>query len=344
MCTTFRIRTASGDVVVGRTMEFALDLGWRLLVIPRGTEFTGTAPDGPGHAFRADHGFVGVGALGRSAATDGINDAGLSAALLYLPGYAEYQSADGVPAGELVSPDEVASLVLAGAGSVREAIDVVSNVTVWNRVEDLLASAPHGEGPDWQGTVLPIHLVLFDAGGDAAVVEWVGGERHVHENPVGVCTNAPPFDWHVTNLRNYVNLSATNVSPLDLDGLSVKGLGEGTGLLGLPGDWTPPSRFVRATAIAHATLPVESTDAAMHAALHIVNAFDIPKGVVRSPEGGDFTAWSSVIDLAGRRYVLRTYDDPTPRILALDDLDLSLGASMHSAPLPSDPGFLALEL
>ncbi len=332
MCTTFRIRTTSGEVVIGRTMEFALDLGWRLLVIPCGTELTGTAPDGPGHAFRADHGFVGVGALGRSSATDGINDAGLYAALLYLPGFAEYQPSDDVPAGELVSPDEVASLVLAGAGSVREAVEVVSDVTVWNRVEDLL------------GAPLPIHLVLFDAGGDAAVVEWVGGERHIHENPVGVCTNAPPFDWHVTNLRNYVNLSATNVSPLELDGLAVKGLGEGTGLLGLPGDWTPPSRFVRATAIAHATLPVESGDPAMLAALHIVNAFDIPKGVVRSPEGGDFTAWSSVIDLAARRYVLRTYDDPTPRILALDDLDLPVGASMLSAPLPSDPGFLALEL
>jgi choloylglycine hydrolase len=332
MCTTFRIRTASGDVVIGRTMEFALDLGWRLLVVPRATELTGTAPGGPGHSFTADHGFVCVGALGRSSATDGINDAGLSAALLYLPGYADYQPADGVPADQLVSPDEVATLVLAGAGSVREAIDVVSNVTVWNRVEDLL------------GSPLPIHLVLFDAGGDAAVVEWVGGERHVHENPVGICTNAPPFDWHVTNLRNYVNLSATNVSPLDLGGLSIKGLGEGTGLLGLPGDWTPPSRFVRASAIAHAALPVDSTDSGLLAALHIANAFDIPKGVVRSPEGGDFTAWSSVIDLAGRRYVLRTYDDPTPRILALDDLDLSAGASMHSAPLPSEPGFLALAL
>jgi choloylglycine hydrolase len=332
MCTTFRIRTTSGDVVVGRTMEFALDLGWRLLVIPRGTELAGTAPDGPGRSFSADHAFVGVGALGRSSATDGINDAGLYAGLLYLPGFADYQPADGVPAGELVSPDEVASLVLAGAGSVREAIDVVSGVTVWNRVEDLL------------GSVLPIHLVLYDAGGDAAVVEWVGGERHVHENPVGVCTNAPPFDWHVTNLRNYVNLSATNVSPLDLDGLSIKGLGEGTGLLGLPGDWTPPSRFVRATAIAHATMPVDGADAGMLAALHIANAFDIPKGVVRSPEGGDFTAWSSVIDLASRRYVLRSYDDPTPRILALDELDLAAGAPMHSAPLPSDPGFLAFKL
>jgi choloylglycine hydrolase len=332
MCTTFRIRTTSGNVVVGRTMEFALDLGWRLLVIPRGTELTGTAPEGPGYSWAADHGFVGVGALGRSSATDGINDAGLYAALLYLPGFAEYQPADGVAADRLVSPDEVASLVLSGAGSVREAIDLVSEVTVWNRVEDLL------------GSVLPIHLVLFDATGDAAVVEWVGGVRHVHENPVGVCTNAPPFDWHMTNLRNYVNLSATNVAPVDLDGVAINGLGQGTGLLGLPGDWTPPSRFVRATAIAHATLPVDDADAGMLSALHIVNAFDIPKGVVRSPEGGDFTAWSSVIDLANQRYVLRTYDDPTPRMVALTDLDLTAGTPMQSTPLPSDPGFLPFAL
>lgn len=330
MCTSFRIRTTSGDVVIGRTMEFASDLGWRLLVIPRATRLTGTAPDGPGHSFTVEHGFVGVGALDRNSATDGINDAGLYAALLYLPGFADYQPADGVPAGALVSPDEVASLVLAGAGSVREAIDIVSEVTVWNRIEDLL------------GSVLPIHLVLYDAGGDAAVVEWVGGERHVHDNPVGVCTNAPPFDWHLYNLRNYVNLSATNVGPLDLDGVEITGLGQGTGLLGLPGDWTPPSRFVRATAIAHATLPVDGADAGMLAALHIVNAFDIPKGLVRSPEGDDFTAWSSVIDLVHRRYLLRTYDDPTPRMLALEDVDLSAGAPTLSAPLPSDPGFLPL--
>ncbi len=63
---------------------------------------------------------------------------------------------------------------------------------------------------------------------------------------------------------------------------------------------------------------------------------------MRSPEGDDFTAWSSVIDLVGRRYLLRSYDDPTPRMLALEDLDLSAGAPMHSAPLPSDPGFLPL--
>jgi choloylglycine hydrolase len=313
-------------------MEFAQDLGWRLLVAPRGTEFAGTAPDGPGRVWSARHGFVGVGALGRSSATDGVNEAGLYAGLLYLPGFAAYQSEDGVPAGDLVSADELASLVLAGAGSVREAVQLVSEVVVWNRVEPVL------------GDILPIHLVLHDADGDAAVVEWVGGERRVHDNPLGVCTNAPPFDWHVTNLRNYVNLSATNVAPLELDGVEIKGLGEGTGLLGLPGDWTPPSRFIRATAIAQATLPVPDGDAGMLAALHVVNAFDIPRGLVRGANGGDYTQWSTVVDLTGRRYALRSYDDPTPRVLALGELALDAGGELRSLPLPSDRAFAPFEL
>jgi choloylglycine hydrolase len=327
MCTTFRLHTTSDEVLIGRTMEFAEDLGWRLLVVPCGAEFTGTAPGGAGRSWAAHHGFVGVGALGRNSATDGVNDAGLYAGLLYLPGFAAYQPHEGVPAADLVSADELASLVLAGAGSVREAVELASRVVVWNRVEELL------------GDVLPVHLVLYDASGDAAVVEWVGGERRVHENPVGVCTNAPPFDWHVTNLRNYVNLSATNVAPTELDGIEIRGLGEGTGLLGLPGDWTPPSRFVRATAIAQATLPVDGTDAGLLAALHVVNAFDIPRGLVRGAGGGDYTQWSTVVDLAGRRYGLRTYDDPTPRVLSLGDLGLERGGKIRTLPLPSDPAF-----
>lgn len=326
MCTTFRLRARDSAVIVGRTMEFAADLGWRLLVVPRGTALTGTAPDGPGRAFAATYGFVGVGALGRLAATDGLNEAGLYAGLLYLPGYAEYQDATGVPAGDLVSPDEVAALVLAGAATVAEAVEIIESVTVWNRLEEALG-----------GAILPIHLVLHDRAGNAVVVEWVGGVRTVHDNPVGVATNSPPFDWHLTNLRNYVNLRATNVDPLALDGLTLTAIGEGSGLLGLPGDWTPPSRFVRATAIAQATEEIDDGPTAVGAALHIANAFDIPKGVVRDPHGGDYTAWISVSDLANGRYVLRTYGDPTPRSIALADLDLSPGAPVRQLELPSEP-------
>jgi choloylglycine hydrolase len=96
--------------------------------------------------------------------------------------------------------------------------------------------------------------------------------------------------------------------------------------------------------VAHATLPTDGADAGMLAALHVVNAFDIPRGVVRSHHGDDFTAWSSVADLSSRRYVLRAYDDPTPRILRLSDLGLENGDAIRTAPLPSEPAFQRLEV
>ena len=78
--------------------------------------------------------------------------------------------------------------------------------------------------------------------------------------------------------------------------------------------------------------------------MHVVNAFDIPKGVVRSHDGDDFTAWSSVADLATGRYVVRTYADPTPRIVRLDELGLQDGEEIRTVPLPSEPVFQALEV
>lgn len=328
MCTTFRMRAEDDSIVVGRTMEFGADLGWEILAIGRGAEFTGTAPDGPGRTWTADHSLVGVGALGRNSATDGINDAGLYAGLLYLPGFAEYEDHTGVEASDLISADEVASLVLATSATVDEAVAAIESVVVWNRLEDALG-----------GSILPIHLILHDRSGAAAVIEWVGGERTVHINELGVATNAPPFEWHLLNRRNFVNLSATNVPPLEIEGHQIRGLGEGTGLLGLPGDWTPPSRFVRATALTAAAHPGADADAAMLNALHIVNSFDIPKGLIRGGPFEDFTCWSTVCDLAGGRYAIRAYDDPSPRLVEIAGLELTDGEVRHMA-MPADARIL----
>jgi choloylglycine hydrolase len=222
--------------------------------------------------------------------------------------------------------------VLAQASTVAEAVALVESVVVWDRQEEVLGSS------------LPVHLVLFDRTGAGAVVEWVGGERHVHDNPVGVCTNSPPFDWHLINLRNYVNLSVTGAGALELDGLEVRPIGQGSGLLGLPGDWTPPSRFVRATAMAQSAVELADADEALHTALHIINNFDIPRGLVRAAEGNEYTGWVTVGDLANGRYVIRTYEDPTPRVVALADLDLAGGGEPRQLALPSSPTIPGFEL
>ena len=111
-----------------------------------------------------------------------------------VPGYAEYEPADGADAAQMLSPMDMASFVLATCATVGDAIAAMESVTVWS-------------GPMPVIGVPPLHLVLHDATGRSAVIEYVGGERHVYENPLGVCTNSPPLDWHLANLRNYINLT-----------------------------------------------------------------------------------------------------------------------------------------
>ena len=132
----------------------------------------------------------------------------------------------------------------------------------------------------------PCHYIVNDASGQCVVLEYVNGELKIHDNPLGVITNSPTFDWHVTNLRNYVNLTVNNVPPVEISGIKLPGFGQGSGMLGLPGDFTPPSRFIRAVAFSQSALPVATADEGVLQAFHILNQFDIPKGAARGVEHG----------------------------------------------------------
>jgi choloylglycine hydrolase len=123
----------------------------------------------------------------------------------------------------------------------------------------------------------------------------------------------------MTNLRNYVNLSVTSVPPLDMGGMKLSQLGQGAGMHGLPGDFTPPSRFVRAVAFTQAEVPSATGDEAVLQAFHILNQFDIPLGSVRDASDGamESTQWTTVSDMRNLRWYFRTYDDATIRMVDL---------------------------
>ena len=176
------------------------------------------------------------------------------------------------------------------------------------------------------GFVPPVHFIVTDAGGNSVVLEYVGGDLKVHANLFGVMTNAPTFDWHMTNLSNYVTMSDKNVEKIDLGGKEIKGLGQGSGMLGLPGDFTPPSRFVRAVAFSKSALPVEKAKDGVLQAFHILNQFDIPKGSARGIDQGkevsDYTLWTSAADLKNLRYYFRTFDNSRIRMVDMKAVDL----------------------
>jgi choloylglycine hydrolase len=311
-CTGILLTAADGTVVHARTLEFAIDLKSDVILVPRGYARTGTTPDGKsGKSWTAKYASLGANGLGLPVLFDGLNEKGLSAGLFYFPNMAKYQPYSPSDADKTIAPWELGSYILDNFASVDEVKENVSKILVGEVVY----------GP-WK-FVPGIHFIVQDASGKSLVIEYVDGKLNIHDDPLGVMSNTPTFDWHMTNLSNYVKLSDANAPPLQLGPVKITGFGQGSGMLGLPGDFTPPSRFVRAAAFSQAELPSNIGDEAVVKAFKILNNFDIPKGSLREgkDEHGnvvvDYTAWTSANDLKAKRFYFRTYENSQIRMVDL---------------------------
>ncbi len=307
-CTSIRIKTVDGLVFYARTMEGGELFHSSVSVIPKGTEYLGTLPDGTqaGLSWTTKYGMVGMNTYGLPVITDGMNDVGLAAGNLMFPGYAGYQAFDPAVASKTIAQYEVITWILSNFATVVEVKDAIKNIRV-------------SKGPEALVGNLELHYTVHDATGNSIVIEYVGGELRVYDNPLGVMTNSPTFDWHLTNLRNYANLSAANPKPFTIEGLKETGFGQGAGMLGLPGDYTPPSRFVRMAALVHSSLPVTGEEEGLNLAMTIINNIDVPVGSVRDESGKevvyDQTQWTVVADLRGQRFYFHTYNNKDWRMV-----------------------------
>ena len=301
-CTGIRLTAKDGGVVAARTLEFGVDLHSEVLVVPAGTAFTGTLPDGgKGISYTTKYGFLGANAEGMNAILDGLNDHGLYVGLFYFPDYASYSDVTKDNAAHAMAPYEYANWLLGNFATIDEVKANFNKVALVPVVLDAMKRVP------------PVHFVVFDRSGKSVVIEPLDKTLKIFDNPLGVVTNSPNFEWHMTNLRNYVNLTATNVPPLGLGGITLAQFGQGSGLRGLPGDFTPPSRFVRAVAFSQSAIPSDTAPDAVLQAFHILNNFDIPYGAVRDTQGGqthaEYTTWTSASDLKNLRWYFKTYGD-----------------------------------
>jgi choloylglycine hydrolase len=313
-CTGISLKAQDGAAIRGRTLEFGFPMQSKVVVIPAGKEFSGTLPEGgKGLTYTSRYAVVGANALGLPVILDGINDQGLSVGLFYFPGVASYTPLTADNAGRAIAPHEFGLWALANFATVDEVKEAVKSIVVVPTPAPGLGSA--------QGIVPPAHFFLQDKSGKSLVIEPVGGTLKVHDAPLGVMTNAPTYDWHVTNLANYINLSVNDIESIELGDQKVSAFGAGAGLLGLPGDFTPPSRFVRAAIYSQSAAPNKTADDAVLSAFHILNQFDIPKGsVVNAATGGkmdEITEWTSVADLKNVRWYFRTFDDQSIHVVDL---------------------------
>ncbi len=325
-CTGIKLTAGDGAVVRARTLEFQADPKSELIYIPRGQQITATAPSGKpgGITWTSKYAVAGANGFGMPIVVDGLNEKGLGGGLFYFPGYAGFQEVAAGDVEKSMGSWELLTYVLGSFSTVAE---------VKAGLADIFVSTAPLEGFDGAP---PVHMIVTDAAGDSLVVEYVGGKLNVYDNPLGVLTNSPGFDWHTTNLRNFVNLSALNVPQLALGDIKIDQTGQGSGLLGMPGDFTPPSRFIRAVAFSQAAAPAADGEAAMKLAFHILDNFDLPPGTVRSGKGAsdyEVTFWTGAADLKNLRYYITTFDN---RQIRMFDLAAAAGEDGGIVTMPLD--------
>jgi choloylglycine hydrolase len=327
-CTDVRLVAGDGSPMTVRTMEFAVDLGSEVQIVPRGVHFTSPAPSGDGLKWTSKYGFVAMNAWNQPAATDGLNEKGLGFGALYLPGETKYQDVGVGDGARALSNARFGNWVLSNFSNVDEVRNALSDVIVW------------GETVPQLGSYTPLHYAIHDASGKSIVIEFVDGKVHVYDNAVGVLTNSPTYEWHLQNLRNYVNLTPDNAPPIKLGNVTYAGTGQGSGLHGLPGDPTPPSRFVMAAATAYLADKPKDAAEALIVAEHLINRVDIPKGLVRDYSSGgkptgDYTQWTTFRDHANLVYYWKTYNDPGLKAVDLATLDFNAGQPVRSLSIAS---------
>lgn len=314
-CTGISLNALDGSNVVARTVEWAaspMQCGY--VVAPRGHKHRSYTPTGEnGMEFTALYGYVGIYTEYEPFVVEGVNEAGLSAGLFFFPQYGEYAPYNEKENSRTLCDMQFVTWVLSRFSSIdqlKEDIKNIDLVTLDNKIG-------------------AVHWRIAEPCGRMVVLEVVAGVPHFYENKLGVLTNAPGFPWHLTNLNNYINLRPGSAPDYAIKpGITLQALGHGSGMLGLPGDFTSPSRFVRAS-FYQCTAPDSGTgfDAVVQA-FHILNSFDIPIGTqhvkAEIPKGmPSATQFTAATDQKAMRMYYRTAWNSNIRCIDLMKIDFS---------------------
>ncbi len=329
-CTGITLRAENGSLLFGRTLEWGtFDLNGRVIIIPRGHEFIGLTPNGDrGLTWKAKYGVVGIDVLGKAYLTDGMNEKGLTLGLFYHPGFAEYEKYNSNIASKSMGPLDVAQYLLTTCTSIAEVRDALAEVHVVPVVEPAI------------GLPAPIHLMITEPTGKQVVIEFIKGKIKFYDAPLGVITNSPTYDWHMINLRNYLNLSPVALPAKKIEELDFKPLGGGSGMIGLPGDFTPPSRFVRAVAFTQAARPVKNGSETLYEMFRILDNFNVPLGAsegsgAHKNEGmRSSTIWTVATDISNKVIYYHTQHNRRIRKIDVASIDFdSLSTGIKTIPL-----------
>lgn len=328
MCTHFHLKTRDNNIVVGRTMDYGLSFKPNFL-IKKSTKNT--------------YGYIGISVTVlnidfiKKISTDGMNEKGLSAGFLYMPG-TRYSSYDKSNPNNNILFFELCDWVLAHCQDIPDVKEKLPKKNIFS---------PEILQP-FEESVLPLYLALTDKNGNSAVVEFFNGEISIIDNPVGVSTNEPTLSWHLKNIEQYQNLDSKNPSSYPVVNYKTSHIPDGLGMKNIPGDMTPASRFIKTVYSKHFSTKLENNEAAYNTASHIINSLDVPIGFTVTSKskliGNLIQRWSVIKGLNSGLYAVRTYDNPSYTAININDYNLKNMQEDILIPVEETPLFRNIKI
>lgn len=225
---------------------------------------------------------------------DATNERGLSMAALNFPGCAHYFPP--CDCAKNVAPFEFIPWVLAQCETIEEVILLLKDVQI--------ADIAYSE----EFLLTPLHWIVSDRNRSIVLEPVVSGLR-IHENPIGILTNSPTFDFHLQNLRQYLNL--TRKAPVNRfsETVELSSFSRGIGAFGLPGDLSSASRFIRGAFVKLNAVCEPTEDSCVSQFFHILQSVAQQRGCVQVGDHYEITLYSSCCNTDSGQFYYTTYEN-----------------------------------
>ena len=313
MCTAVTYTTA--DTYFGRTLDLEYSYNETVTVTPR--QFPLAFRHLP--TMNSHYAIIGMATVadGYPLYYEAANEKGLGMAGLNFPNNAHYFPCES--GRDNLAPFEFIPWILSQCATVREARETLSRLC--------LCDTPFSEA----FPLSPLHWIITDRH-EAVTVECTLEGLRVFDNPVGVLTNNPRFDYHMTHLCDYMTLSP--LPPENRFGaVALEPYSKGMGAMGLPGDLSSASRFVRAAFTKLNAVSDGTEDASVSQFFHILGAVEQQRGCACLPDGRyEITVYTSCINLDRGIYYYTTYENRAVSAVHLHHCELD-GQTLTSFPL-----------
>ncbi len=291
MCTAATYKTK--DFYFGRTLDYEFSYGDEVTITPRNYPFHFVEKGN----INTHYAMIGMAYVTEDYPLyyDAVNEKGLGMAGLNFVGNAVYH--DKEEGKDNISQFEFIPWILSQCSTVKEARDLIEKMNILNiPFNDTLP-------------VAQLHWIITDSK-ETITVESVNSGIIIYENPVGVLTNNPPFNMQMFGLNNYMHLSTKSPQDTFASGLHLEQYSRGMGAIGLPGDLSSESRFVRAAFVKMNSVSGEGEKESVSQFFHILNSVDQQRGCCDLGDGKyELTIYTSCCNINKGIYYYTSYDN-----------------------------------